>query len=133
LFTAEGREWLKAILELNKTDRNITLICICRKALHARVTQAALLTECKVQIVPVVSFASARQRMNECLRSVSLLLPDSRLTLNERKVIKMLLVGMNAHRISRVMNISLKSRALRRFNVPHLNRLYYLRDAVNFN
>lgn len=88
LFTAEGREWLKEIIELNKIGKNILLLCMCRKSLHAQVTQTALLTECKVQVVSVVSFSSAKRRMYECLKLGNVLFPNSKLTLNERRVIK---------------------------------------------
>lgn len=136
LFTAGGREWLTAVIKLNKTHPNIKLFCLCRYRLRERVRQTAILTGCRVQAIPVQSFAKAHTQLNTCFNEPDNDLPEGRLTPRERKVLRLLLVGISACNISLIMNISpktvysIKLRAMKRFEINHLNRLYYLRDAV---
>lgn len=136
LFTAEGREWLTSVIKLNKTHPNIKLLCLCRHRLSERVLQTAILTGCRVQVIPVQSFAKAHTQLNTCFSEPDNDIPEGRLTARERKVLRLLLIGMSVCNISIIMNISqktvysIKLRAMKRFDINHLNRLYYLRDAV---
>jgi|GEM_PF-2882782 len=136
LFTAEGREWLTTVIKLNMTYPNIKLLCLCRNRLCELVRQTAILTGCRVQVIPVQSFAKAPTQGGDSSAESGDDLPEGLLTVRERKVLKLLLIGISVENISRIMNISqktvysLKLRALKRFGVNDINRLYYLRDAV---
>lgn len=132
LFTAEGREWLTAFMKFNLTHPDTKIVCLCRLRLCKWVRQTAILTGCKVQVIPVPSF----EKMSNSSGNSQNYLLEGQLTTKERKVLKLLLIGISVDTISLIMNISqktvysLKINALKRFGIDHINRLYYLRDAV---
>lgn len=136
VFTAEGREWLTAFIKFNLTHPNTKIVCLCRVRLCVWVRQTAILTGCKVQVIPAPSFDKAPTQLGSSSGASHNALLEGQLTPKERKVLKLLLIGISVDTISLIMNISqktvysLKLNALKRFGIDHINRLYYLRDAV---
>nr|WP_181375073.1 hypothetical protein [Pectobacterium carotovorum]ALG88545.1 Hypothetical protein [Pectobacterium carotovorum] len=136
LFSPAGYDWLMALATMKIMKGYTTLVCFSQTVSPTLTTYIAHLLGCRALTLDSMSHEDALLALRHQLSTPDIPLFCSGLPPAEYRAVTSLLAGISVYRLCQNLNISIKTlsgqkcKALARLNVPHLNRLHYLRNIA---